>query len=189
MEADDLGEISTLVRSGFFKRDDVVRIMSEEYYEHGTLDEGELSNAVEEAFDQLVAEQDSWPVVTDCDKLDKAFAALNQRGVIALQNAGMDQSDGFEDFRAALDEAPNRTEIIGYCFYHGQDLARAVRSQGLFLAFGPVGPSDEEICGAEVGRLVQEEMARVGFEVEWDGSFTSRISIPNIHWQRRVARA
>ena len=49
----------------------------------------------------LACAQKSWPQVTDCDRLDRAFAALEQQGVIALHRAGCTQSDGLEEVEDA----------------------------------------------------------------------------------------
>jgi hypothetical protein len=184
-DADVIDEIDVLVRSGFWDRERLIEIICEELYAPGGLD----PNAVEIEIDKQIATweaaKETWPDVTDCDRLDTAFAALNERGVIALQNAGMTQSDGHSDFRQAYDDHHNKSSIVGYCFYHGQDLERAVRGGGLYFAFGPVDPKEEETTGVEIGNMVREELERVGFAVEWDGTFANRIRVPRILWQRR----
>ncbi len=110
---------------------------------------------------------------------------MNKRGIIALQNAGYTQGDGYDDFLDAYDNHPNRSSVIGYCYYHGQDLERAVTGDGLFLAFGPLDPKDEETKGPEIGNTVREELERAGLCVDWDGTFTNRLSVPDLVWQRR----
>jgi len=185
MSPDTLEEISAMVRSGFYTKDDLMPIFCEEMYAPGELIPEEVSAALDSEFQKLAVEQQSWPDVTDCDRLDEAFLAINSRGVIALQNAGYTQSDGYDDFVGVLHDAPDRSAILGYCFYHGQDLERAVRGGGLYLAFGPTDPRDETTKGPEVGRIVQEELLRVGLPVKWDGGFGTRILIPHLTWQRR----
>ncbi len=61
----------------------------------------------------------------------------------------------------------------------------AVRGGGLLLAFGPVNPNDEETKGKEIGHIVCEELERTGLKVKWDGTFASRLSVPDLVWQRR----
>jgi len=102
-----------------------------------------------------------------------------------LQNAGYTQSDGFDDFREAYCNLSDGADIIGYCFYHGQDLERAVAGGGLYLAFGPVNASDEQTKGPEVGRIIVEELRRAGFDVAWDGTFDQRIFVPRFDWKQR----
>lgn len=185
LEAEVSEEISVLVRSGFYDKERLAEIFCEEMYAPGELDPKEVAASIDSAFDSWNFEKQSWPEVTDCDRLDSAFAAMRKRGIIAMQNAGYTQSDGYDDFREAYEGHPNKQTVIGYCFYHGQDLERAVRGEGLFFAFGPVDPKDEESKGPEIGRLVREELERAGLRVEWDGTFASRLSVPGIVWRRR----
>lgn len=185
LDPDALTEIQALVRGGFEDRDRIIEILTEEMYEPGELDASEVEQAVDAAIEMHEQSKATWPAVTDCDRLDQAFGALAGRGVIALQNAGYTQSDGHDDVVSAYEEAPERSGIVGYCFFHGQDLARAVAGGGLFLAFGPMDASTEEAEGPRIGRLVAEELARAGLAVHWDGTFGQRIHIPRFNWQRR----
>lgn len=183
---DDTKEaIHVLSRSGFFDPDDVMEIVCDEMFEGDDVDEDEVADVIDAEFEALEKDMESWPAVTDCDRLDRAFEALNQRGVIALQNAGYTQSDGYDDFMEAYEEHPKKSSIIGYCFYQGQDLERAVLGEGLYLAFGPANPDDEARRGPEVGAIVRQELQRAGFAVEWNGTFQQRIFIPKLVWQRR----
>jgi hypothetical protein len=68
--------------------------------------------------------------------------------------------------------------------YHGKDLERAVRGGGLYVAFGPVDPGEEETKGPEIGNIVREELERVGFHVDWEGTFAKRMHVPKLLWQR-----
>lgn len=58
---------------------------------------------------------------------------LPRRGVSAPEHRGCTQSDGYEDVRAAWEDATRKSGIIGHCFDHGQDLERAVEGGGLYL--------------------------------------------------------
>ncbi|MEM7504236.1 MAG: hypothetical protein AAF417_19505 [Pseudomonadota bacterium] len=160
-------------------------VFCEEMYAPGELERNEVRAAIDIEWANWEVEKQTWPEVTDCDRLDSAFAAMNSRGVIALQNAGYTQSDGYDDFRDAYQSFPNKASVLGYCFYHGQDLDRAVLGHGLYLAFGPVDPQAEETIGPKVGNVVREELERVGLSVEWDGKFSSRLLVPELDWKRR----
>jgi hypothetical protein len=185
LSPDTSEEISALVRSGFYDKELLMTILCEEMYAPGELEPGDVSAALDSEFAKWEAEKLTWPEVTDCDRLDAAFVAISKRGIIALQNAGYTQSDGYDDFCEAYDQHPDKSTVLGYCFYHGQDLDRAVRGAGLYLAFGPVNPNDEATKGAEIGNIVREELERVGLKVEWDGSFDERLMIRDLVWQRR----
>ncbi len=185
LSSETLTEIEAQVRAGFENRERIIEIFSEEMYAPGELDPAEIEAAVDEAISRNDAEKPTWPAVTDCDKLDRVFEALNNRGVVAIQNAGYTQSDGYDDCSEAFQSVSNPAKILGYCFYHGQDLERAVAGDGLYLAFGPVDPADEETKGPQVGRIVVEELEWVGFRVTWDGTFDQRILIAPFDWKKR----
>jgi hypothetical protein len=185
LNSDALREIDGLVRGGFEQRDRIIEILCEEMYAPGELDEAEVIAAVDAALVALARAKAMWPETTDCDRLDGVFAALNARGIIALQNAGYTQSDGYDDVRQSYDERLDPDTVIGYCFYHGQDLERAVHGEGLYLAFGPLDAKKEETEGPRIGAMIVEELARAGFAVTWNGTFGQRIFIPAIDWKRR----
>jgi hypothetical protein len=185
LSPETLDEIRTLVRCGFYDKEDLLAIFCDERYEPGELAPDDVDAALDREFEQLEAEKTTWPAETDCDRLDRAFDAIAQRGIIALQNAGYTQSDGYEEVQQAYGDVEDEDRIIGYCFYHGQDLERAVRNGGLYVAFGPAEPEEEETQGPVIGRIVCEELQRAGLEVQWDGTFKQRIYLPKIRWQRR----
>ncbi|MGI9572502.1 DUF6891 domain-containing protein [Alloalcanivorax xenomutans] len=185
LSVNTLGEIRALVRGGFDERDDIIGILCEEMYEPGELDEQAVEQAVDAAFSELEHEKRQWPTVTDCDRLEQAFLALNKRGVIALHNAGYTQDDGYADVQEVFAEHSERDSVSGYCFYHGQDLECVVSGGGLYLAFGPMDPLHEETEGPVVGALIVEELTKAGLNVQWDGTFAHRIFIPDMDWKRR----
>jgi hypothetical protein len=180
-----LREIEALVRGGFEERAQIIEIFCEEMYAPGELDEAEVTATVDAAFASLARAKATWPATTDCDRLDKVFATLNSRGIIALQNAGYTQSDGHDDVIEIYHRRSDRDEVIGYCFYHQQDLERAVRGEGLNLAFGPIDARNEATEGPRIGAIIAEELKRVGFAVQWNGTFAQRIHTPAIDWKRR----
>jgi len=185
LSSEDLDSISLYVRCGFDDRDRIIEIMCEELYAPGELDPDEVALAVDEAFSRHEVEKASWPEVTDCDRLDRAFGRMGEFQIIGLQNAGVTQSDGYSDFKEALMSHPQRELIRGYCFYHGQDMERAVRGGGLCLAFGPANPKLEGSEGSAVGSIIAQILEEEGFAVDWDGSFHQRINLPDIDWKKR----
>jgi hypothetical protein len=145
-------------------------------------DEEMLREAVEPEFNAKAEEEASWPAVTDCDRLDQAFDALNLHGIIALHNAGYEMSDGLEDVTEAL-ETLGRKNFQGYCFYHFQDVEGAAVGEGLMIAFGAL--DDDETKKFGIGRLVQTVLEEVDLKVDWDGDPEERLDIPAFDWKRR----
>ena len=185
IEAETEEEITVLVRTAFYEKSRLIEIVCEEMFKPGELDRSEVSAAIDAALLKRSEEKKAWPEITDCDRLDTAFAALEKRGIIALHNAGYTQSDGHDDFCEAHARHPNKASIVGYCFYHGQDVERAIHGGGLYLAFGPVDPNEEKQEGPKVGIIIREELERAGLHVDWDGTFEKRMSVPKFVWQRR----
>lgn len=178
-------EIEMIVRTGFHEKVEILSIVCEEMYYEEDLDENEVRNCINSEWEKWDKEKEDYPEVTDCDRLDECFDALEKRGLIALQKAGFTQSDGYEDFQEAYQRHSNQETVLGYCFYHGQDLIRAMLEGILFLAFGPANPDDEDTKGSEIGNIVREELERVGLKVEWNGTFDERMHIAGLNWQKR----
>ena len=91
-------------------------------------------------------------------------------------------SDGISDVSEVLHEQ-GRTGIRGYCFYHGQDVERAVAGAGLTIAFGDL--DDDKRKKTEIGHLVKDVLREAGFTVEWNGDPETRLNLPKIDWKRR----
>jgi hypothetical protein len=176
-----LGLIKTHVWSGFYSEEDVYQMIEDVLDEDA--DEDLLRAAVRPEFRRKRQAEATWPTTTDCDRLDDAFAELNDDGVIALHNTGMTMSDGQEDVGQALHER-GRSGIKGYCFYHGQDLERAVNGDGLWLAFGDLDAIAEQ--KKAVGEQIKACLERHGFDVEWNGDPERRQTIPKLDWKRRA---
>ena len=132
------------------------------------------------------AAEAQWPAVTDCDRLDHAFAHLAGQGFCALQWAGDTLDDGFERVSQTInaDDVPTERYTTGFCFFHSQDMDHALNGEGLSVAFGHVDPDSDE-DDVRMGRLVFEALEWAGLKPEWNGSPDRRIFLPTLHWQRR----
>lgn len=131
----------------------------------------------------------TWPAETDVDRLDRAFARLEAQRVCALACAGDTVDDGYEAVSGVInaDGVPD-DRYMGYCFFHSQDVDRALAGGGLLLAFGYLD-SDVKADAIPVGRLIVEALQQEGLQTRWSGSATQRIAVPGMHWQRRTPAA
>ena len=165
MSDDAISEtVRSWVWSGFYDMDDIAEMLHDIVEEDGDEERG-LACAETEFLRKRAAEA-SWESQTDCDRLDAAFEALFERGVLALQNAGDTMSDGLDD----VSEELGRQDVgafWGYCFYHGQDVERAIASGELWIAFGDSSPDD--LRKGEAGAAVLAALRASGLEAQWDG--------------------
>lgn len=172
-----------LVRLGSYTREVLIESIGDEFeLEGGT---AEVASAVDRAIAAWRRDQRTWPAVTDWDRLDVAFTALEARGVLAMHVAGYTQSEGYEDVMAAYARRGHPAGTIGYCFYHGQDAERAMAGGGLYLAFGPIDPALEAREGPRIGAMVAEAVEAQGFTIAWNGTFAQRLHVRPFVWQRR----
>jgi hypothetical protein len=175
-----LGLIKTHVWSGFYSEEDVYQMIEDVLDENADVEL--LRAAVRPEFRRKRQAEVTWPTTTDCDRLDDAFAELNGDRFIALHNTGMTMSDGHADVDQPL-KARGRSGIKGYCFYHGQDLERAVNGGGLWIAFGDLDGITEQ--KKAVGEQIKACLERHRFDAEWSGDPERRLAIPKLDWKRR----
>ena len=187
---DDQSEILHSVRryvwSGLYDLEEVAIILAESWGLLGQSGEAWLRAEAEKEFTKKRTEEATWPATTDCDRLDRMFAALEAEGIIVEQDAGLTKSDGLEIVTEAYEDAQADGEaagIVGYCYYHGQDLDRVMASGDLWLAFGDF--TDDGERGVEIGSRIQSALRDAGFTVEWSGAVRERILVRGIRWQRR----
>lgn len=138
------------------------------------------------AFARKRAAETRWPEDTDCDRLDRAFAALHEQGVCAVQWAGDTLDEGLASVGDQINaDGVPQGRYTGYCFFHSQDMDHALDGEGLMLAFGPVD-AETEADAVRIGRRVCEALQREGLRTEWDGTVEHRIAVPSLRWQRRT---
>jgi hypothetical protein len=138
---------------------------------------------VAEAAREHAEAQKAWPAVTDCDRLDAAFRALDSAGVIARQSFACCQNCGHVEIRDEVKACSDAGgHVQGYVFFHQQDTDRAVDGDGQCLAYGATEPGDE--AETAVGEAIARCLRAEGFEVVWNGSNTQRIWA-RLEWHRR----
>lgn len=149
-------------------------------------DEDEIRPHVEQMADEELAAhreaQKSWPLVTDCDRLDGAFRDLEASGIVCRQDFTCCGTCGSAEIWAEMENQvpPAR----GYAFYHQQDTESAVEGDGLFLNYGAV--AEGEAAALEIAQEIAIALTHYGLKVEWNGSWEERIGV-TLDWKRRTA--
>lgn len=110
-------------------------------------------------------------------KLDALFEAMTQAGLVALQDTGSTQSDGFSDCAEIFHERGGLSaNVLGFCFYTRQDRNRAKREGRLDLAFWGA-PNGEDANMLKVGDLIVSAAEAAGLPVTWNRSAGSRPTV------------
>lgn len=174
------------IKSGFESLEDIIADALEAVEDEGW--ESEISEEwVRETLSKEYAKNEEeskiWQRPTDTEKLHRVFDQLCANRILALHNAGYTQSDAIYDVQEVWKDLEDEgTKPIGYCYYHGQDLERAITSGTLNIGFyGEKEKNDKEAI--LIGRKVVEAFENEGFTVEWNGSASQRIEIKDFDWK------
>lgn len=175
-----------LVWSGFYGSDEIVEMVLEHcFLEDIPVNVNTLTRAVRDEIEDKLEDQQSWPAVTDCERLDRIFDELNNEGIIALSNVGFNETEALEEIHAVYVKRGGEFEgVRGYCFYHADDVERAVSGQGLYLSYGASDAEPEK--SVRVGALIRERLRAAGLSVEWNGTLGKRLQVYPLQWQRRA---
>lgn len=176
--------VKSFIWSGEYDAEEIVLLIEDQLGVGDKLDTTWLQKLIRSEVAAKRKVEKTWPKVTDCDRLDRVFEALNQQGVIALHSAGFTQSDGLEEVEDAYREAGGKkSNYAGHCFYTEQDRDGAVTDRGLYIGFGHLSGNDAK--GVEAGKLVRAALESEGFAVKWNGKISERLFVRAFVWQRR----
>ena len=169
------------VREGFDTEEEIVTsVVDVMSVDHPDADlRAPVAGVVHTLLEEQRRAESTWKTLTHCDRLDRAFAALERRGVVARQDFSDCQTCGHSEMGEEL--AKNRT-AHGYVFFHDQDTERSADGEGLMLAYGARSQREQDVLG--VAREIVAELKKAGLRPEWNGSVERRIGVP-MTWQKR----
>lgn len=128
-------------------------------------------------------EEATWPATTDNDRLEAAFAELEEGGILCRENFSCCNTCGSAEIWAEVDDANAVIpHVRGWIFYHMQDTESAVEGGGIYLSYGAV--ADTEDAPLAIAREVVSTLERHGLRVDWNGEVTRRIMV-ELDWKRR----
>lgn len=110
-------------------------------------------------------------------KLIKAFESLEQSGIIFNAGSGYTEGDAIADLSEKLRSftPADQKKVWGYCLFHEQDAARALKTKSLMLSFGSL--DDKPPTVLKVAEAVCAALRDQGLEIEWNGSVHERIRV------------
>lgn len=179
--------IYTQVRSGFYNLEDIQASIVEEIEDNGFEDEISEDWAHEQinlVYQELLKESENWETNNQTERLIAAFDELADAKIIALHYPGYTTDDGeyeVEEVERALID--NNEKSNGYCFYHGQDLERAVRGEGLYISFQKIN-NESDAVSKEIAKKVVEVLEKHHLKVDWNGKASTRIFLPDFKWEK-----
>jgi len=177
--------IAYRIREGFESAHDIVVNAPHYAFEkHGRRNlESPIKRLDAESLAAHRAEQACWKPKTDCDRLDEAFANLNEQGVVARQDFSCCNNCGFTEIWAEVEKEEKRGPVEGYVFYHLQGTELAIKTGRLFLAYGSVEENMDVFI--RVAHKIVDELRRTGLDAKWQGTPSDPIVVDGIVWQKR----
>lgn len=180
-----LEHIDEEVKFGFDTREEIYERTLDLFYDERDIDKEWIIQQINLVYSIQQEKSKQWPKPTDFDKLVNAFDELIRDKIICLHKAGNTKSEGRSDCLEVIDMLKEKGIMVtGYCFYHVQDLQRAISpdSGNLFLGFDSIEENDE--AAVATGNKIEQVLKKHGFEINWPGTVTQRIEIANINWQK-----
>jgi hypothetical protein len=190
LSAEDFDDLHDFIRvqvaAGYAPADEIVEDAIDVFTD-ATADLRALRNAARAITDRAmaahVAEQARWPSVTDCDRLDAAFAQLDGIGIVARQHFSCCGTCGAHEIHDEIDQAEKAGRPArGFTFFHVQDTEHAIAGESLYLSYGSVDP--DRSAALAIGHEVVDVLGRHGLSPAWNGKHAHRIRLP-LSWQRR----
>jgi len=174
------------IKSGFESLEDIIDAALEEVEDEGwekEISEDWIKETVSREYEKHQQKSKTWQHPTDTERLHTAFDNLCRNKIVALHNAGYTQSEAIYDVQDVWqDLEDDGIKPIGYCYYHGQDLEGVIKTGELNIGFyGEKEKNDKEAI--IIGHKVVDALRKEGFDVNWDGSASKRITIENFNWQ------
>lgn len=194
LEEDCVDEVEELIwdciKAGFLSDEEIAEecemYIEEEYFE----EEDEIE---QKEWEQIVGEfRKEWEMNIsefinsqhNYQNLETAFLEMETRGIVTAHYAGFTDDDGFDEVNEeATERHENGETLIGCCFYTRQDLEHTFHDhpQKLYLCFGNYF---DRLTIEEVGTMIIEELEKVSFTTEWNGSGDKKIAITNLYWDK-----
>lgn len=170
-----------LVRAGTLDQDAVLAEVSEAAREDaGAKDpEAAAERLVREARAELLAEQESWPSVTDYDRLQSAFAALRSNRVAVLESV----EDHWRADAALAESDEAGGPLRGVVWFTAPDIWHAVE-HGMLEVNVWHADSANVAEGDALLEQVVDALAAQGLDAHFD---EGRVEV-SAHWRRRLER-
>jgi hypothetical protein len=162
--------IDLLTKSGFFSVDEIIEILEDQFIEE-EIDFSKFNISLND-FNNI-----------NFNKLEKAFNALSEIGIVAIHNCGYDIEEGVADaFELNVHLINNKFKPKGFCFYTFEDVEEAIEDEKLKITFGDFENSESKAL--EIGEAVAETLKSEDFSIVWDGTINNQIELNPFKWDK-----
>ncbi|MFF7727819.1 DUF6891 domain-containing protein [Streptomyces sp. NPDC008001] len=175
-----------MIRCGFDTAEEIAEAVSDYFHADGgtPLSVPAARRIVRRLWRERLAEQESWPEVTDADRVAAAFAALNGSGVTARMHFACCGNCASAEIGGEAAEGDH-----GFVFFQYADTQHAAEAGSLLLTYGAHGTAPGDEATAAVGREVAAALVAAGLTVRWDGDPDRAIRVEPLDWRRRLPAA
>lgn len=180
-----LEQLALDIKFGFENEEELFDSIRDMFYAESDFDDDWFRQSIAEKYKHHQQDSLTWKRPTDFDLLAKAFDLLITDKIVCLHNAGCSKQDGEYECAETIEMLSNLgIKAIGFCYYHSQDLGRAVDKdiRNLYLGFDSSTQDDNEAL--QVANKIVSTLKEYNFEVSWTGTVDQRIEIKNINWQK-----
>lgn len=173
------------IKSGFSSLEDIIdetlELVEDEGWENEIPGDWIHENVTRE-YNKHIAKSGTWERPTHPDRLLAVFDKLRRQKIVALHNAGYTQQDALYDVKEVWEDLEDvDIHPIGYCYYHGQDIERALEDNVLCIGFyGKKENNDKEAI--MIGNTIIGVLKDAGFTVSWNNTASKRIEIQDFNW-------
>lgn len=173
------------VKFGFDSEEEIFDGIRDMFYDEDDFDEDWLRKKISEEYNQHQKDSVTWIRPNDFDRLAKTFDQLIKEKIVCLHKAGYTKQDGEGDCMETIEKLNEiGFKAIGFCYYHSQDLARAVDKDIRNLYLGFDSPLQDDTPALHVANKIVAALKENNFDVSWAGTIDQRIEIKNINWQK-----
>lgn len=173
------------VAGGFYDDDAILTNANQQFEEElpRPVLRRQASAALRQALAEHRAAEETWPGLTDCDRLDAAFAVLEAEGIVARQNFTCCGTCGASEIWEEIEAEQEAGAVVqGYAFFHMQDTEAAVEGDGLYLNYGACAEGDA--AAIATGHRIVAALEAQGLSTGWDGRLATRIGV-SLDWKKR----
>ena len=180
-----LAQILLDVRFGCETAEELLEELSDMFYAEDDLDTTWIERQIQVHMQAHKDASADWSHQTDTERLIMVFDDLALEKIICVHRAGYTRQDGADICNEQIAILKSKgIQADGYCFYHDQDLARAIEPATGNLMLGYESADGHTVNTTQVGIRIVEKLRQHGFPVQWNGSPDERILIPEFYWQK-----